>query len=87
MARRRSTERKRAVALRLSQTEIEQQFSGEWILVGDPQTNSDLEVERGIVLFHSPERDAVYSEAIRVHPRRFAILFSGEQPVDSPIVL
>lgn len=71
----------------LSLTEIEQQYASEWILVGDPQTNAALEVERGTVLYHSPDRDAVYREAIRLHPQRFAVLFTGEQPVDTAIVL
>ena len=75
------------MALRLSFEEIEQQFASEWILVGAPQTNASLEVERGIVLYHSPDRDAVYREAIRLHPQRFAVLFTGELPVDTAIVL
>ena len=73
------------MVLRLSYTEIEQQFSDEWILVGEPQTNAALEVEGGIVLFHSHDRDAVYREAIRLRPQRFAVLFTGEQPVDTAI--
>ncbi len=71
----------------LSLTEIEQQFASEWILIGDPRTSADLEVERGIVLYHSPDREAVYREAIRLHPQRFAVLFTGEQPLDTAIVL
>lgn len=67
--------------------EIEQQFADEWILVGEPQTDPDLQVERGVVLFHSPDRDADYHEAIRLRPRRSALLFTGAQPADTEIVL
>ncbi len=75
------------MAEELTLAEIEQQFVGEWILVGDPQTDADLQVERGVVLYHSPDRDAVYREAIRLQPRRFAVLFTGDLPVDTAIVL
>lgn len=41
--------------------EIETQFDGEWVLVGDPETNESLEVMRGKVLCHSANRDVVYA--------------------------
>ena len=40
--------------------EIESQFDGEWVLIGDPETNEALEVMRGKVLCHSVDRDVVY---------------------------
>lgn len=41
--------------------EIETQFDGEWVLIGDPETNQYLEVVRGKVLSHSVDRDEVYA--------------------------
>ena len=41
--------------------EIETQFDGEWVLVGDPETDVHDQVARGKVLCHSPNRDEVYA--------------------------
>jgi hypothetical protein len=40
--------------------QIEEQFEAEWVLLGDPETNDALEVQRGKVLWHSKDRDEVY---------------------------
>ena len=69
--------------------EIEAQFDSEWVLVQDPETNEGLEVLRGNVLCHSKDRDEVYRMAISMtqRPKRFAILFTGEMPEGTAVVL
>jgi hypothetical protein len=67
--------------------EMESRFISEWILVGDPQTNDGLEVLSGKVLHHSKDRDEVYRKAIAQRPKRFAVLFTGEMPEDTAVVL
>jgi hypothetical protein len=67
--------------------EIESQFEGEWILVADPQTNEALEVTGGRVLCHSKDRDEVYRRAVALRPKRSAILYTGQMPEDTAIVL
>jgi len=71
----------------LTMTEIESQFIAEWVLIEDPQTNDALEVQSGKVLCHSKDRDEVYREAVRLRPKRFAMLFTGTMPKDTAIVL
>jgi hypothetical protein len=71
----------------LTIAEIETQFTSEWVLVSDPQTNDDLEVQSGKVLYHSKDRDEVYREAVRLRPKRFAMLYTGTLPQDTAIVL
>lgn len=71
----------------LTITEIESQFESEWVLVEDPQTNEFLEVQSGKVRFHSKDRDEVYREAVKLRPKRFAILYTGMLPKDTAIVL
>ena len=71
----------------LTIAEITSQFTDEWVLVEDPQTNSALEVQSGKVVFHSGDRDAVYRKAVTLQPRRFAVLFTGKMPQDTAIVL
>jgi hypothetical protein len=67
--------------------EIESRFDSEWVLVGDPRTNEALEVLSGRVLHHSKDRDEVYRKAVALHPERCAVLYTGEIPEDTAIVL
>ncbi|MGZ9187946.1 MAG: hypothetical protein ACXW6R_25080 [Candidatus Binatia bacterium] len=71
----------------LAIAQIEAQFDSEWILVGDPQTNEALEVQRGKVLWHSKDRDEVYRKAVELRPRRSAMLYTGKMPKDTAVVL
>ena len=67
--------------------EIEAEFTSEWVLVEDPQTNEALEVQRGMVRWHSKDRDEVYRKAVELHPKRFAVLYTGRMPEGTAIVL
>jgi hypothetical protein len=67
--------------------EINRQFDSEWVLVEDPQTDESLEVLAGKVVSHSKDRDEVYREAVRLRPKRFAMLYTGSMPKDTAIVL
>jgi uncharacterized pyridoxal phosphate-containing UPF0001 family protein len=67
--------------------EMEREFDSEWILVGDPQTNESLEVVKGTVLCHSKDREEVYRAAVKLRPKRSAILYTGRMPPDTAIVL
>jgi hypothetical protein len=71
----------------LTIAEIEAQFIAEWVLVEDPQTNDALELQCGKVLSHSKDRDEVYREAVRLRPKRFAMLYTGTLPKDTAVVL
>lgn len=71
----------------LTIAEIEARFQSEWVLIEAPQTNDSLEVQGGIVRFHSKDRDEVYRKAIELHPKRFAMLYTGTMPEDTAIVL
>ena len=71
----------------LTLEQIEEQFDDEWILVGDPETNEQLEVVRGAVLHHSKDRDEVYRKAIALKPQRCAFLYTGELPENVAVIL
>ena len=75
------------VAHVMSIKEMSECFVGEWLLVGDPQTSETMDVLAGTVLHHSKDRDEVYRKAVALHPKRSAILFTGELPADTAIVL
>lgn len=71
----------------LTITEIQSRFDAEWVLIEDPQTDESLEVKSGKVLYHSKDRDEVYQKAVELHPRHFAMLYTGTIPKDTAIVL
>ena len=67
--------------------EIRAQFGGEWILLADPRANDALEVLSGKVIHHAKDRDEVYRHAVARRPKRSAILYTGEIPEDTAVVL
>lgn len=69
----------------MSIQEIEARFDSEWVLE-DPQTNEALEVLSGRVLHHSKDRDEVY-RVVTLRPKRSTILYTGEIPENTAIVL
>lgn len=75
------------MSVEMTMAEIENQFDSEWILVEEPQTDESLRVLRGRVLHHSPDRDEVYQAAVRLRPKRSAILYTGKMPENTAVVL
>jgi hypothetical protein len=71
----------------LTIAQIEAQFGSEWVLVEEPETNQALEVQRGRVRWHSKDREEVYRKAVELRPNRFAVLYTGQMPEDTAIVL
>ncbi|MDE2799887.1 MAG: hypothetical protein OXI94_14590 [Gemmatimonadota bacterium] len=67
--------------------EMRAQFESEWVLVENPQTNDALEVLKGKILHHSKDRDEVYRKAVTLRPKRSAIVYTGEIPEDTAVVL
>ena len=68
-------------------TEIKSEFDSEWVLVGDPMTDEALNVLAGRVLHHSKDRDEVYRKAVSLRPRRSAIVYTGQIPEGTAVVL
>ena len=71
----------------LTMAEIQSQFTSEWVLIEEPQTNDALAVLSGTVRCHSKDRDEVYRKAVELRPKRSAILYTGTIPNDTAIVL
>lgn len=67
--------------------EIESEFDSEWVLVDEPETNEQLEVLQGKVIHHSKDRDEVYRKAVSLRPKRCAILYTGNIPEGTVVVL
>jgi hypothetical protein len=71
----------------LTVAEINTRFADEWVLVESPQTDEYSRVKAGKILFHSKDRDEVYRKAVELKPSYFAMLYTGEMPKDTAIVL
>ncbi|NOT54666.1 MAG: hypothetical protein HOP18_08695 [Deltaproteobacteria bacterium] len=71
----------------LSLQEMQTRYDGEWVLIGDPETDEALSIQRGQVLWHSKSRDEVYRQARMLKPRHSAFLFIGRLPSDTEVVL
>jgi len=67
--------------------EIESQFDSEWVLIEDPRTDEALNVLGGNVLHHSKDRDEVYRKAVSLRPKRSAVVYTGEIPEGTAVVL
>ena len=67
--------------------EIKSEFDSEWILIGDPMTDEALNVLEGKVLCHSKDRDEVYRKAVSLRPKRSAIVYTGQIPEGTAVVL
>ena len=67
--------------------QIESRFESEWVLIEDPQTDEMLKVLGGKVLFHSKDRDEVYHKAVALRPKRSAVVYTGQIPEETAVVL
>ena len=67
--------------------EIRSRFKSEWVLLEDPETDEFLEIKGGKVLWHSKDRDEVYSKALELRPKHSAFLYTGKPPDDRGLVL
>lgn len=69
--------------------EIEAAFDGEWVFVGDPETDEQKRVLRGQVLAHSADRDAVYEAmvALEPKPKKSAMLCFVKTPENMAFVI
>lgn len=67
--------------------EIKSQFDSEWVLIADPRTDDELKVLGGRVLHHSKDRDEVYRRAVSLRPKRSALIYTGEIPEETAVVL
>ena len=68
-------------------SEMRDRFPGEWVLVGNPETDENLQVIAGNVLWHSKDRDEVYRKARELRPKHSAILYTGALPEEMVVVL
>lgn len=71
---------------RLSKAEIEARFDSEHVLLGDPETDENLHVLGGMVLWHGKDEDEMYRKAAESGAKRVAFLYTGKIPDDIVLI-
>ncbi|MBE9097618.1 hypothetical protein [Tychonema sp. LEGE 07203] len=71
----------------LSLEEIMHLYPSEWVLIAYTELDEDLNVIRGEVLAHSPERDLLYNNALSRKGKSVAIEYTGPIPEDLAAML
>ena len=71
----------------LTLEEIQQQYPHQWVLIVEPEVDKYLNVIRGKVLAHSPDRDQAYSQFPLGNGKPVAIEYTGPIPDDLAVML
>ena len=68
---------------RMTRGEIEAKFDSEHVLLDEPETDEDLNLLAGTVVFHSKDEVEVYRKAAELKLKRMAFLYTGKIPEDA----
>lgn len=71
----------------LSFEEMKKRYYGEWLLIAYTEVDQDMNVLKGEVLAHSPERDEVYNVIASRRGKAVAIEYVGDLPSDYAVML
>ncbi|NET89562.1 MAG: hypothetical protein F6K45_15975 [Kamptonema sp. SIO1D9] len=64
----------------ISFAEMQHRYDGEWLLIAPKEVNEELQVIKGEVLVHSPNRDEVYKALETLEEQPLAIEYVGQIP-------
>lgn len=67
--------------------EMQHRYDGEWLLIAPKEMNEELQVVKGEVLIHSPNRDEVYKALESLEEQPLAIEYMGQLPQDTGLIL
>lgn len=71
----------------LSLEEIIHLYPSEWVLIAYTEQDEDLNVIRGEVLAHSPERDLLYNNALSRNGKSVALEYTDSIPDNLAVML
>lgn len=71
----------------LTMNQIQARYAPDWVLIAEPQVDDKLAVLGGKVVFHSPDRDAIYRRATELNLDYIAVRYLGPWPEDMALVL
>ena len=64
----------------LTRAEMEAQFDGEWVIVADPEIDEDYLVQRGRIVYHGKDEEALCSHYKALGLQKTAYLHFGGGP-------
>ena len=67
--------------------EITQHYNGEWVLIAYTDTQDDLEVIKGKVLVHSPDKEDIYKYLESATEEALTIEYIGQTPDDLAFII
>ncbi|MEC4986340.1 MAG: hypothetical protein SAJ37_21935 [Oscillatoria sp. PMC 1068.18] len=67
--------------------EMQHRYDNEWLLIAPKEVNEELQVIKGEVLVHSPNRDEVYKALETLEEQPLAIEYMGQIPQDLGFIL
>ncbi len=62
-------------------------YDGEWVLINYTETDENLQVVKGKVLAHSPNKEDIYYALKSLKDQPLAIEYMGEIPEDLAFIL
>lgn len=71
----------------LTMEELEARYTGEWVLLEDPETDGGQRVTRGKLLWHSPDIEDVERKDLELKPHNAAVIYVGDPPRELAYVL
>jgi hypothetical protein len=64
----------------LTMDELKVRYPDEHVLLADPQTNEQMQVVSGRVLWHGKDRDELYRKALELRPQHSAFVYTRTTP-------
>lgn len=68
--------------------EIHERFPSEWVLICDPQTDPNQQIQSGTLIWHSKDREEVDRKAVELAaPKAIAVLYTGSVPTPGTAII
>jgi len=67
--------------------EIRKRYQGEWVLIEYTELDEDLNVLKGEVIAHSPNKEEIYQAQMRLQGKSLAIEYLGKIPEQEDLVV
>lgn len=61
-------------------SEIVKKYPGEWVLIEYQELDNDLNVRRGKVIAHSPNKEKIYQRLMETKGQNIAVEYAGQLP-------
>jgi hypothetical protein len=71
----------------LTWNQIEDLYQDEWVLLEDPQSEENLQLLGGKLLWHSKSREEIGRKLLELRPESSALVYVGSPPRDAVFLL